>query len=163
MSLGRLIEQLLAVPEGEGWLFHQEIGIVDSVFPPFTMVSLDTRPNGGDYGRIVYKSVFDPCMVPNAINITASYYGNRVFTGNVTGYAMQEGMDFFVFMSYAQPTRIQITNLTNVNQYVRMASMFLNIKVEDDLVKLRDICERMNGPDAATLARLISQELRRPS
>lgn len=155
MPLARLIEQLLSTPQGDGFRYHQEVGFVDTVFPPFSTVTLNTAPNGGDYGRIVYRSSFDPCMVPNAISVTATYYGNRVFTGTLNGYALMEGIDYFIFMSLSQPARISISNLTNVNQYVRMCSYFLNMRSEDDVMLMKKIAARMSGIDAAELVGIL--------
>ena len=159
MPLGRLIEQLLSTPQAAGFRYHQEIGFIDATFPPLSTVTLNTGPNGGDYGRIVYRSTFDPCMVPNAISVTATYYGNRVFTGTLNGYALNEGIDYFIFMSLSQPARISITNLTNVNQYVRMCSMFINMVAEDDVLLMKQIAARMSGIDAVELTRALGEIL----
>jgi len=105
---------------------------------------------GGTRGFPVYMAVFFRIrfgyMVPGAFQLTLIAGGITAYNGTLTGYTLEEGIDYIYFMEPDTVTTAFITNLTNLNQRYEMISQYLIISSEGDYVEFKRQLEKMQFP-----------------
>lgn len=136
---GRLVKQV-----GAEYLFP--------IVPPNTDASFITTPQQAAvirglpiYMLILYRIRFG-YIVPGAFFLTLVTGGITAYQGTITGYGMEEGIDYLYFMEPDTTTIAYITNLTPLNQRFEMTSQYLIITSERDYTELKNQLEKLNFP-----------------
>jgi len=97
------------------------------------------------YMGIFYRIRFG-YMVPGAFRLTLIAGGIVAYDGTLTGYTMEQGIDYLYFMEPQSSTVAYITNITSMNQRFQMISQYLIISSEEDYRTLKAYLEALQFP-----------------
>lgn len=149
--LSNVIEYLLSLerPGGGRLVYAGGSQFIVPAFPPNTAITLTTAPFGNDYAYIPYYAAIGPAVVPGAFWGWGQHFGNRLYTGVIASWFMQNALDSFVFVTESEPAIAQLTNQTALNQYYEGISFFVAIASEDDYHRVLEALARL-GTSART-------------
>lgn len=134
MGLSYFIEYLLTLqrPGGGNLLYEGWIQTIVAAFPPAISLSRRSTPRQGSYATIWFRSYFSPTMVPNAFTGWIQQYGATLASGVASQLVIDQGIDYFVVVTEAQPFLEQYTNISGLTQYFEGVSLFLSVSSKED-------------------------------
>jgi len=148
--LPRIIEFIESLRRPGGGYIADHTGgeIIIPAFPGLTTIELAIRPfestgpglaTTGSLGwaLIGYKISVCQTMIPNAFSFTIQIGGKHMYTGNITQTIMDEGLNVYSIITSASPLMVQISNLTNVNQYFDALSQYIDVTSSDDMAMIQ--------------------------
>ncbi len=139
------IAYLLSLRRSSGGLLVYQGGnqTIINLFPPNTSIVLTFSLLGNDYMYIVYGFYLDPSVVPNAFYGWASYFGNKVYEGQLNTAFMTYEIESLAFVSAAEPGQFEIRNVSPLVQYYAGFVYFVAIASKEDfdtvLAALKDV------------------------
>lgn len=122
------------------------------IIPPFfstyfasTIASTIAARNFTAYATVFYRIKFG-YIVPGAFNLNIRSGGVSNYSGTITGYALEDGIDCLFFMTPEKFNTFYITNLTPLNQHFEMVSRYLLIQSEADWKLVKKYLKMANFP-----------------
>jgi len=157
MAMQALVEYIKSLQRpGGGHLVHQgsDQGIV-AAYPPGLRFIVDFTPPDPIYAYIVYYLGLAG-LVPGVFRKTVYQAGAPVFSAIIGQNQIRDGIDFFIITTHNQPFRIELENISTLNQYYEHFILLLVVATSQDLDKVREAMNMYGGiTNAALLGQLV--------
>ena len=129
MALPRLMEfiETIVRPGGGFATGHGGHQTIVPFFPPARTASHSVVPGEGTYALIAYKTIFGSNMVPSAFTGTIQHAGRHYYTGTLTASVIDNGLEYYMVITYEHPLMVSITNISGLNQYFEEISEFVPV------------------------------------
>ena len=119
-------------------LCHFGILYTEVVIPALTTVRWTQSPRGSTYGSYLFRLQVDPSVVPGAFRVRVQQAGARPYEGNLHGGTSYQHVDYFLRLTGATPTLVELANLTNLNQRWISYDQSLIVETEEDWKELEN-------------------------
>ncbi len=160
MGLPALIEYLLAQEKstGEPLCYHAGWQMAIPSFPPNSMATATFKPSEGEYAYIAWHSEWEKSTIPMNFTVHLEHRGIRPFDGFVL---TEMSVDGWQVLTEGQPFLIQLTNNSNLNQFVFGVFEHLVFKTNEDFELMKEILAKYAaGAKSELLAREANTLLR---
>ena len=158
MALPGLIEKLVSLPRevgGEPGTLCSRVGgqYYYPLIPPGMEAWFQTTIEGipAQRGFTAYCIIFFRLtfgyVVPDVFQLTFVTGGTRAYTGILTGYLIEEGIDYLFMLTPEKSMTAYITNISPMNQSFEMVSHYLVISTEKDYEIFKKNLEKLNFPN----------------
>ena len=160
MALSYWIETMLTLSSPAGaknpGSLAKQVGVeyLYPIIPPAMDTYFTTTPQEAAAARgfpiymIIPYSIRFGYLIPGAFQLTLVVGGITAYNGTVTGYQLEQGIDYLFFHEPQKQIIVYITNLTALNQMFQMISQYLIISSEGDYVEFKSQLEKLQFPYA---------------
>jgi len=145
MALPAIVEYLLSLEKpGNNLVFSRTIQIDQTLTPVGTAGATFNAGAllGQNYAYIVYRTVLDPLIVPNALLLDSVFFGNAVFSGLITRGVIDNPLDTFAVQLKNHPALFTVRNTSALNQRFFATLYFLSIPTEENWNEVLEVLNR---------------------
>ena len=144
----------------QNWVCYRGGYQVRVIIPTGITIRYISRPLEGLHARLEYATRFGSDMVPNVFSGTITQYGSTTYNGVVTERVIADALEYFNLVTEQEPTRVSITNLSPLAQYMEAITDYIAIPSSEDLAIVMDALRRLNTSEKAEhLLEVLSGEI----
>ena len=146
MALSSLIE-FLATLERPGGGVIAEPNLDQTIAPavmPGQILGLDYPPPQGTFAYVVYRMSWHG-LVPNVFTLNLLKGGSPIFDVVMTQNITLDALDCFFIASASSPLRLEVENISGIQQYYEHLFLLLTIPTNEDLQKVKEAIQIRYG------------------